>query len=104
MAFLLCYLGLQESPDGQATNPDIMTGCKKTFANVIAESLLTSSTRRPGVTGSNTTAPTGATTAATLSSNRASKQVPQSSAKFNQEQNKFNKTIKGAVLNAMQRR
>ena len=73
LAFLLSYLCLQESPDGQVINRDIVAGCKKTFVNVIAESLLTSSTGPLEITVPNTTAPT---TAATSSANLAFKQVP----------------------------
>ena len=49
-----------------------------------------------------TTAPTGTLAAAETSQNQTFKQVPQSSTKFNQEQNRLKKTIKGVALNAMQ--
>ena len=99
VVFLSSYIGLQESSDGQVTNLDSsVIVSKKTFANVIAESSLTSSTRPSGVTVPNTIAPTGAPTAAISSLNLAYKPVPHPSAKFSHDDNKLNKTIKGAVL------
>ena len=94
VAFLLSYLRLQEFFDGPVTNSDSsVIVSKKSFANLITESLLTFLTRPSEVTRTSTTAPTGTPAAAIPSSNLPFKQVLLPSATFNKDQNKLNKTI-----------